>query len=83
MDRLPQLGRFLFAIFFAAFGIQYFLYGHCAGGLSPVPPWAPGGAIGARLAAHLNDGDERTSAFVALARSGAPFLLLPLFPKRT
>jgi hypothetical protein len=104
MDRFPQLGRFLFAIPFATFGIQYFLYGHYAGGLSPVPPWAPGGAIGARLAAlllgpmflswtvllraplvatHLNNGDERTSAFVALALCGASFLLPPLFPKRT
>lgn len=49
MDRLPQLGRFLFVISFAVFGIQYFLYGHYAGGLSPVPPWAPGGSIGAYL----------------------------------
>ena len=83
MDRLPQLGRFLLAIFFAAFGIQYFLYGHSSGGPSPVPRWAPGAAIGARVATHLNNGNERTSAFVALALSGASFLLLPLFPKRT
>jgi hypothetical protein len=49
MDRFPQLGRFLFAIPFATFGIQYFLYGHYAGGLSPVSSRAPGGAIGAYL----------------------------------
>jgi hypothetical protein len=104
MDRLSQLGRFLFAISFAAFGIQYLLCGHHAGGLSPVPPRAPGGAIGPHLAAlllgpmflswtallcaprvatHLNNGDEWTSAFVALALSGTSFPLLPLFPKRT
>ena len=46
MKSLAQLGRYFFAIPFCVFGIQYFLYGHYAGGLSPVPPWAPGGAVG-------------------------------------
>ena len=99
MERLPQLGRFLFAISFAVFGIEYFLY-HSAGGLSSVPPRAPGARLAALLlglmflswtallrapcvATHLDNGDEQTSAFVALALSGASFLLLPLFPKRT
>jgi hypothetical protein len=36
-----------------------------------------------RVATHLNNGDEWTSAFVALALSGTSFPLLPLFPKRT
>jgi hypothetical protein len=45
MDRLAQLGRYFFAIPFAAFGVQYFLYGHYSGGLSPVAPWAGGAAI--------------------------------------
>ena len=49
MKSFAQLGRYFFAIPFCVFGIQYFLYGHYAGGLSPVPPWAPGGAAGAYL----------------------------------
>jgi uncharacterized membrane protein len=44
-----HFGRILFAISIAAFGVQYLLYGHYLGGLPPVPPWAPGGAIGAYL----------------------------------
>ena len=28
MDRLPQLGRYFFAIPLAVFGIGYFVYGH-------------------------------------------------------
>lgn len=36
-----------------------------------------------RVATHLNNGDEWTSAFVALALSGASFLLFPLSPERT
>jgi uncharacterized membrane protein YphA (DoxX/SURF4 family) len=46
---LRHFGRILFAIGVAAFGAQYLLYGHYLGGLPPVPPWAPGGAIGAYL----------------------------------
>src|ERR1700676_1866108 len=46
---LRHLGRLLFAIGIAAFGAQYLLYGHYLGGLPPVPPWAPGGSIGAYL----------------------------------
>jgi uncharacterized membrane protein YphA (DoxX/SURF4 family) len=41
------VGRLLFVISLAAFGIQYLLYGRFVGGLPPVPPWAPGGAMGA------------------------------------
>lgn len=53
MDRLAQLGRYFFAITFAVFGIQYFVYGSYPGGLSPVPPWARGGAVGAYLIGAL------------------------------
>ena len=44
-----ELGRVLFAVAMAVFGIQYVTYGKYVGGLLPVPPWAPGGAIGAYL----------------------------------
>ena len=50
MDALTRLGRYFFAIPMVVFGIQYFLYGRFVGGLSPVPPWAPGGRIGAYVA---------------------------------
>jgi len=46
---LRHFGRIVFAIGIAAFGAQYLLYGHYLGGLPPVPPWAPGGKIGAYL----------------------------------
>jgi uncharacterized membrane protein len=49
MDRLLGLGRFLFALPMIGFGIQYIGYGRYLGGLPPVPPWAPGGAVGAYL----------------------------------
>jgi hypothetical protein len=35
-----------------------------------------------RVVTHLNNGDECSSAFVALAMAGASFLLLP-FSERT
>ena len=53
MDRLPQLGRYFFAVAFAVFGIHYFVYGAYPGGLSPLPPWARGGAVGAHLIGAL------------------------------
>jgi hypothetical protein len=56
MDRLAQLGRYFFAIPFVAFGVQYFLYGHYSDGLSPVPPWAPGGAAAISVLANLDAG---------------------------
>jgi uncharacterized membrane protein len=49
MNRFLKLGRLFFAVPLVVFGIQYFLYGHYSGGLPPVPPWTPGGAIGAYL----------------------------------
>ena len=47
MNALTTFGRVSFAISTLFFGGQYLLLGHYAGGLPPVPPWAPGGAIGA------------------------------------
>jgi uncharacterized membrane protein len=44
-----EVGRLLFATTMAVFGIQYLHYGRYVGGLPPVPPWAPGGTIGAYL----------------------------------
>ncbi len=49
MDRLLGLGRFFFAIPIVGFGVQYIVYGRYQGGLPPVPPWTPGGALGAYL----------------------------------
>jgi len=46
---LRHCGRIVFAIGIAAFGVQYILHGNYLGGLPPVPPWAPGGSIGAYL----------------------------------
>jgi uncharacterized membrane protein len=41
---LRLCSRVLFAVPIMVFGAQYFASGHFAGGLPPVPPWAPGGA---------------------------------------
>jgi uncharacterized membrane protein len=49
VNLLFQIGRYFFAIPIIAFGIQYFLYGRFVGGLPPVPPWTPGGAVSAYL----------------------------------
>lgn len=49
MNKLAMPGRMLFAIPILVFGIQYFVYGRFQGGLPPVPPWAPGGAVLAYL----------------------------------
>ena len=56
MKRLAQPGRYFFAIPFAVFGVQYFRYGHYSGGLSPVPPWAPGGTAAISVLANSNAG---------------------------
>jgi uncharacterized membrane protein YphA (DoxX/SURF4 family) len=44
---IRHFGRIFFAVGIAAFGAQYLLHGSYLGGLPPVPPWAPGGSIGA------------------------------------
>src|SRR5882724_9265209 len=49
VDTLMKLGRVFFAIPMIVFGIQYISIGKYAGGLPPVAPWAPGGAVGAYL----------------------------------
>jgi uncharacterized membrane protein YphA (DoxX/SURF4 family) len=49
MENLVKIGRILFAIPLVVFGIQYIALGKYQGGLPPVPPWAPGGAVGAYL----------------------------------
>jgi uncharacterized membrane protein len=53
MLALANIGRVLFAISIIFFGAQYFIFGHYAGGLPPVPPWAPGGAIGAYVSGMI------------------------------
>jgi uncharacterized membrane protein YphA (DoxX/SURF4 family) len=121
MDSLTDLGRVLFAIAIAAFGVQYLNYGRFVSGLPPMPPWIPGGSflayvvgaalvvaglgiaakMKARLAATLvgilffccvlflhairavailYDGNIRTGAFEALALSGAAFVLAGALP---
>ena len=50
MNRLLQLGVPFFTIPMIFFGAQYVRAGRYVGGLPPVPPWAPGGAIGAYIA---------------------------------
>jgi uncharacterized membrane protein YphA (DoxX/SURF4 family) len=49
MENLIKLGRIFFAIPVVVFGFQYIGLGKYQGGLPPVPPWAPGGAVGAYL----------------------------------
>jgi uncharacterized membrane protein YphA (DoxX/SURF4 family) len=48
-ENLVRVGRIFFAIPMVVFGIQYVALGSYQGGLPPVPPWAPGGAVGAYL----------------------------------
>jgi len=49
MGQFLRLGRVLFAVPMIVFGLQYVATGKYAGGLPPVAPWAPGGAVGAYL----------------------------------
>jgi uncharacterized membrane protein len=49
MNRLVDAGRWFFAIGMVVFGVQYIGYRRWAGGLPPVPPWTPGGTVGAYL----------------------------------
>jgi uncharacterized membrane protein YphA (DoxX/SURF4 family) len=53
MPTLANIGRVLFAISMIFFGVQYFIFGQYAGGLPPVPPWAPGGIIGAYVTGSI------------------------------
>ncbi len=42
MNALLKMGRFLFAIAMAFFGVQYFIYASSMKGPIPGPPWIPG-----------------------------------------
>jgi uncharacterized membrane protein YphA (DoxX/SURF4 family) len=82
--RMILFGRLAFAISLAVFGIQYIQYGKYVGGLPPVPPWAPGGAIGAYLvgvvlvAAALSLASNQKARLSALVVGGL-FLFCVLF----
>jgi len=84
MENLIKLGRIFFAIPMVVFGIQYIARGSYAGGLPPVPPWAPGGAVGAYLvgavliAAGVGVAAKRQGRLSALV-IGALFLLCVIF----
>lgn len=52
MNLLLELGPYFFSIPMIFFGVQYVRYGFI-GGLPPVPPWAPGGALGAYVTGTL------------------------------
>jgi uncharacterized membrane protein YphA (DoxX/SURF4 family) len=47
MDSLLKLGRCFFGGSILFFGIEYLVSGRYLGGLPPMPPWAPGGRVGA------------------------------------
>jgi uncharacterized membrane protein YphA (DoxX/SURF4 family) len=47
MDSLLKLGRCFFGGSILFFAIEYLVHGHYLGGLPPMPPWAPGGRVGA------------------------------------
>ena len=49
MEQLLKWGRVIFAVPMIVFGLQYVSTGKYAGGLPPIAPWAPGGAVGAYL----------------------------------
>jgi uncharacterized membrane protein YphA (DoxX/SURF4 family) len=84
MENLIKGGRILFAIPTLVFGIQYIGLGKYQGGLPPVPPWAPGGAVGAYLigvvlvAAGVSIISGKYAQFSALLM-GVLFLLCVLF----
>jgi putative oxidoreductase len=84
MNQLAKLGRPLFAIGIAFFGLQYLIYGQFLGGLPPVPPWSPGGRIAAYglgvflVAAGLSILLNRYRRFAAIALA-ALFLLCVIF----
>jgi uncharacterized membrane protein YphA (DoxX/SURF4 family) len=48
-----RLGVPFFSISMIFFGVQYVRAGRYVGGLPPVPPWAPGRAIGAYIAGTI------------------------------
>jgi uncharacterized membrane protein len=74
MNALRKLGPCFFAVPMIFFGIQYFRARSYVGGLPPVPPWAPGGAIGADLAGLLLIGGGASILFGKRARAGAALI---------
>jgi hypothetical protein len=49
MDGLTSIGRYIFAISLAAFGVQYFIYAHSAADLINIPPYTAAGPIAGYL----------------------------------
>lgn len=84
MNYLADVGRWFFAIGLAGFGAQYIGYGQYQGGLPPVPPWAPGGAVGAYLtgvvllAASIGIAIDRKGRLASLVIGGL-FLFCVIF----
>jgi uncharacterized membrane protein len=74
MNALRKLGPALFAISMIFFGIQYLRAGSYIGGLPPVPPWAPGGAMGANLTGVLLIAGGASILFGKRARMGAALI---------
>jgi uncharacterized membrane protein len=74
MNALRKLGPYLFAVPMIFFGIQYLRARSYVGGLPPVPPWAPGGAIGAELAGVLLIAGGASILFGKRARAGAALI---------
>jgi uncharacterized membrane protein len=74
MNALRKLGPVLFAISMIFFGIQYVRAGSYVGGLPPVPPWAPGGAIGADLTGVLLIAGGASILIGKRARAGAALI---------
>ena len=53
MERFFTLGRYVFGIAIACFGIQHYMYVSSHPGLAPGPPWLVGGAFAACVAGAL------------------------------
>jgi uncharacterized membrane protein len=74
MNALRKLGPVLFAISMIFFGIQYVRAGSYVGGLPPVPPWAPGGRVGADLTGVLLMAGGASILIGKRARAGATLI---------
>lgn len=74
MNALRKLGPALFAISMIFFGIQYVRAGSYVGGLPPVPPWAPGGTVGADLTGVLLMAGGASILIGKRARAGAALI---------
>jgi uncharacterized membrane protein len=74
MNALRKLGPALFAVPMIFFGIQYLRARSYVGGLPPVPPWAPGGVIGADLTGVLLIAGGASVLLGKRARAGAALI---------